>query len=116
MGRELPLVFACSGSCREGELTDRIARRLMRADVAEMCSLAALHGNISKACRAAMAKKIIVIDGCHLGCAAAALEELGYTDLQHLDLCEWDELIGDRSVCESTIKKVVRKAAAMLQQ
>jgi len=88
----------------------------MRAELADMCSLAALHGNIWTACRTATAERIMVIDGCHLGCAASALEELGYTGFQHLDLGEWDGCISDRSVCESTIKKVVRKAAAMLQQ
>jgi len=96
--RPLPrtAILACAGTDNNGELGDRLARRLHKEGLAEMYSIAQIRSKISASSRLAMTPKVMVINGCHSGCASDCLKEMGYSDFdawdvrEHIDLDERD--------------------------
>ncbi len=81
------VVYACSGCSDAGELSDRIARGLARAGVAEMSCLAGIGGRVKPLMnQAAGAERILAIDGCPLNCARHTLELAGFQNFKHLEL------------------------------
>lgn len=71
---DLPLVYACSGSSNVAQLANAIAVRLDRTGRAEMSCIAGVGGGVKPLVRKATSgRRIIVIDGCPLGCCEASL-------------------------------------------
>lgn len=72
--RDLAIVYACSGSSNVAQLANGIAVRLDRTGLAEMSCIAGVGGGVKPLVRKATSgRRIIVIDGCPLGCCEAAL-------------------------------------------
>jgi uncharacterized metal-binding protein len=70
----LALVYACSGSSNVAQLANAIAVRLDRSGLAEMSCIAGVGGGVKPLVRKATSgRRIVVIDGCPLGCCEAAL-------------------------------------------
>ena len=72
------MILACSGGSNVGQLSNQTAIDLAREGVGKMSCLAGLGGKIDKFIKAAAnADKIIVIDGCDVGCGKAIMENNG---------------------------------------
>jgi uncharacterized metal-binding protein len=84
----LPLVVACSGGSPAGNLADLVARGLQEKGLARMVSFSGMTGNITEGSLAAMAPRVIVIDGCHSACAKQAMALRGFEDCEYVDLIE----------------------------
>ncbi len=69
------MILACSGGSNVGQLSNQTAIDLAREGVGKMSCLAGLGGKLDKFVKAAGdADKIIVIDGCDVGCGKAIME------------------------------------------
>lgn len=86
MTNQLPLVFACSGCSKAGQLADVLARELDRRGLAEMSCLAGLGAKRPKFLKQLAARKIWLIDGCPIDCAAGVLDQVGRPPELHLNL------------------------------
>jgi uncharacterized metal-binding protein len=72
------LIFACSGGSDCGELSDRIARKLVKDGRGRMFCLSGIGGHVQGITETAKAAdKIIAIDGCPVLCAKKTLEHAG---------------------------------------
>lgn len=72
------VVYACSGSSNVAQLANAIAVRLDRTGRAEMSCIAGVGGDVRPLVRKAQSgRRIVAIDGCPLGCCAAALARHG---------------------------------------
>jgi uncharacterized metal-binding protein len=101
-------IFSCSGAADVGELTDRVARSLMKAGNGKMFCLAGIGGNVSGIIKSTeAAPKILVIDGCGLNCTKKTLEAGGFTDVVHLNLMDLGFKKGETDVDVESISKVV---------
>ena len=85
-------VLACAGTGQNGELGDKLARRLQKEGLAEMYSIAQIRAKISASSRLAMTPKVLVIDGCHSGCASECLKDMGYSGFDVWDIREHIDL------------------------
>ncbi len=99
-------VLACSGSGNTGELSDRLARRLQNEGLAEMYSIAQINAKITSSARLAMTPKVLVIDGCHSGCASKCLKDMGYSDFDVWDIQEHLDL-DDREFTEEDLEEAL---------
>ena len=73
------LLFACSGAANVGQISNDAAFELTREGKAKMFCLAGLGGHIPAIIEATkQAKKIIVVDGCPVGCAKSIVEHAGF--------------------------------------
>lgn len=104
-------VLACSGSDTNGELGDRLARRLQKEGLAKMYNIAQLRTKIGASSRLATTPKVLVIDGCHSGCASECLKEMGYSGYdvwdirEHLDLDDREFTDDDLEEAFEMVKK-----------
>lgn len=70
------MILACSGGSNVGQLSNRAAVELTREGVGKMFCLAGIGGQLSGFVQSARdVPKLVVIDGCSLGCAKACLEQ-----------------------------------------
>ena len=82
--RMLPVVYACSGCSSAGQLADHVARRLDRAGLGEMSSIAGVGaGDAQQLSKARSRFPIIAIDGCANGCARRCLARHGIEPARH---------------------------------
>ncbi len=85
-----PLVYSCSGCSNLAQTANDLAVRLNKELRAEMSCIAGVGGNIPSIVRKAKSgRKIIVIDGCHLACAKACLDNHAVKPDKHLVLTEY---------------------------
>jgi uncharacterized metal-binding protein len=76
--RALALVYSCSGSSNVAQLANALAVRLDRNGLAEMSCIAGVGGDVKPLVRKATSgRRIVVIDGCPLGCCEKALARHG---------------------------------------
>lgn len=69
------MILACSGGSNVGQLSNRAAVELTREGVGKMFCLAGIGGQLSGFVQSARdVERMVVIDGCSLGCAKACLE------------------------------------------
>ena len=81
------LVFACSGAADVGAISDQAARVLSREKTALMCCTAAIAAGIPDIMeKAALANRIVVIDGCDKECAKKILDKGGFSDYAYVEL------------------------------
>jgi uncharacterized metal-binding protein len=110
-----PIVYACSGCSDAGELADRVARELMRQDVAEMSCLAGVAGRVKHLVAVAEdAERILVIDGCPINCARRTLVLAGVMHFEHLGLHELGFRKGSCPSTEERVASGARTAREML--
>jgi len=76
--KNLIIIFPCSGASDVGELSDRVARRMMKAGAGKMFCLAGIGGHVEDIINNTKeADEIIIIDGCSTLCALKTLEHAG---------------------------------------
>ena len=91
MTRKPPLVYSCSGCSSAAQMANQMALWLDRAGVAEMSCVAGVGGGVVGLVRTAQTgRRILVLDGCPLACAAACLARIGITPDRHLLLSDFN--------------------------
>jgi len=109
-------VFACSGASDVGEIADRVARRLTRAGLGEMHSLAGVNAGIEAVVKEAKAaRSMLVIDGCSSACASVGLERAGFTNFPRIDLSNLGLTKGNSPATPENIEHVVAAVRARFQ-
>jgi uncharacterized metal-binding protein len=77
-GGNCRLILACSGAADVGEITDRLARRLVRDGKGKMFCSNGIGAHIDGMIESAKAAgELIAIDGCHIACVKKALDHVG---------------------------------------
>ncbi|PZM79002.1 MAG: hypothetical protein DKM50_09490 [Candidatus Margulisiibacteriota bacterium] len=105
-GREVKLLYACSGAADVGEISDRVVRKLRTQGFGAMTCLAAVGAGFSGFVASAKgADKNITIDGCSVACAKKTLENLGVTPTAYV-LTEMGLTKGQTPVTEEVINEV----------
>ena len=114
-GNNVTLIFPCSGASDVGELSDRVARRMMKAGIGKMYCLAGIGGHVEDIINNSKeADKIIVIDGCSILCALKTLE---HADLkgEAVNLEELGFIKGKSSVKGDIISRAFEKVNEKLK-
>jgi uncharacterized metal-binding protein len=103
------LIFSCSGASDVGELSDRVARRMMKAGVGKMYCLAGIGSHIEDIINNTKeSDEIIVIDGCSTLCALKTLVHAGLKG-KSLNLEELGFVKGQCTVKDDIISKAFAK-------
>ncbi|WP_243313451.1 putative zinc-binding protein [Fundidesulfovibrio agrisoli] len=77
------MILACSGGSNVGQLTNQAAVELTREGFGKMFCLAGIGGGLGGFVKSAKeTPRVMVLDGCQVGCAKAILEREGIP-LQH---------------------------------
>lgn len=77
------MILACSGGSNVGQLTNQAAVELTRDGFGKMFCLAGIGGGLGGFVKSAKeTPRVMVLDGCQVGCAKAILEREGIP-LQH---------------------------------
>lgn len=85
--QKLPVVYSCSGCSSAAQMSNAIAIKLDRLQLAEMSCIAGVGGDVASHVRKAKsAEKIIGIDGCPLHCVKNCLKRHGVEPTIHIDL------------------------------
>ena len=82
---DVKTVLACAGASNVGQITSEIAKRLDTEGVAKFFCVAGVGAKISgmvESVRAA--NKVLVVDGCAVGCAKKCMDQAGLTNHEHL--------------------------------
>ena len=109
------LIFACSGSADVGELADKAARKLMKDGKGKMFCLAGIGGRVSGIMKSTeSASKVLVIDGCPLGCAKNCMNEAGFKDFEYINLSELGMQKASTEVSEKNIAVITEEASKKL--
>lgn len=110
--RTLPVVYACSGCTSAGQLADHVARRLDRAGLVEMSSLAGVAAeDAQQLSRARSRFPIVAIDGCANACARRCLERHGVEQVRHYVLARYG--VARRTGADFTPEEAERALAAL---
>lgn len=110
--RTLPVVYACSGCSSAGQLADHVARRLDRAGLAEMASIAGIAAeDAQQLSRARSRFPVIVIDGCPNACARRCLERHGVEPARHYVLARYG--VGKRNRVDFAAEEAERVLQAL---
>jgi uncharacterized metal-binding protein len=73
------LIFPCSGGTNVGKIANEAAMDLTALHKGRMHCLAGIEGHVDSIIESTkMAKKLVVIDGCHVQCAKKTLEHAGF--------------------------------------
>ncbi len=89
-GKQIPLVYSCSGCSSAAQLANYVAVRLDRLGVAEMSCIAGVGGDVKPLVnKATSGRPIVAIDGCALACAKRCLARHGVAPTQYYLLSEW---------------------------
>ena len=100
------LVFACSGAADVGAISDQAARVLSREKTASMCCTAAIAAEIPDIMeKAALANRIVVIDGCEKSCAQKILDKGGFDDYAYVELGALGMEKGKTPVAQENVAK-----------
>lgn len=85
------LIIPCGGASNCGQNASEAAVQLTREGIGELYCLAGLAAHLPEMIEVARAaKRICVVDGCALQCARKAVEHVGLTITDHLDLSAED--------------------------
>lgn len=72
------LIYSCSGAANVAEISDRVARRLMRDGKGAMFCLAGLGAELPNMVETARKADVsLVLDGCPIDCARKIFEKVG---------------------------------------
>ncbi len=82
-----PLVYACAGCASAGQMANYLALKLDRLGLAQMGCLAGVAAGLRHMVdEAGSGRPVLVLDGCHHGCAMECLKNQGLTAHQHIEL------------------------------
>ncbi|MFC1461094.1 putative zinc-binding protein [Verrucomicrobiota bacterium] len=111
------LIFACSGSSDVGAVADRAARKLAHDGAGKMFCLTGIGGRIKGIMETTKsASKILVIDGCPMGCGKSCLTHAGIEEFEHMQVTDLGLKKGNTSVTEDAIERVVTEAGRKLHK
>lgn len=107
-------IFSCSGAADVGELSDKVARRLMKEGNGKMLCLAGIGGEVSGIVKSTeAAPRILAIDGCGLNCAKKTLTAGGFTEVTHLNLADMGFKKGDTDLTPENIERIVEHVVSI---
>ncbi|MGC8863478.1 MAG: putative zinc-binding protein [Armatimonadota bacterium] len=109
-------VLACSGGSNVGQITNEVAKRLDQENKAKFFCLAGVGGHISgmgasvKGC-----ERVLVLDGCPVGCAKATMEAAGLDDYEYVVVTELGiEKNHDFTLNETDVDNVLKESRSRL--
>lgn len=83
------MLLSCSGGSNVGQLANQACAELTQEGFGKMFCLAAIGGNLPDFVRSAKeVPKVVVLDGCGVGCAKAIFEKAGLPLRGHLVLTD----------------------------
>lgn len=79
------VTLACSGGSNVGQITNEVARRLWSEGLANFFCLAGVGGHVSGMVASVRGSdKVLVLDGCPVGCAKKSMDAAGLTDYEYV--------------------------------
>jgi uncharacterized metal-binding protein len=110
------LVLACSGASNVGQITNEAAKRL---DVSGQCKffcLAGIGAGLSGFVVSARdADRLLVLDGCRVGCARKGVEKAGIDRFDHITVTDLGvEKVHAYELSEADIERLMAKAGETL--
>jgi len=110
------VTLACSGGSNVGQITNEVAKRLWSEGMANFFCLAGVGGHVSGMVASVKgADRILVLDGCPVGCGKKCVDAAGITGYEYLvvtDLGIEKEKTFD--LVEADVEQVAAKARAKL--
>ena len=83
------VVLTCSGASNVGQMTNEVAKRLSEDGDAKYFCLAGVGGHVSGMVASVKgADKVLVLDGCQVGCAKRCLDQADIAGYDHLVLTD----------------------------
>lgn len=83
------VVLPCSGASNVGQISNEAAKRLDVEGTAKFFCTAGLGGHVSGMIASAKGvDKVLVLDGCPVGCAKACADGAGLTNYEHMVVTE----------------------------
>ena len=109
-------VYSCSGCSNVAQLANSVAVKLDRKGVAKMSCIAGVGGDVAPLLSfAERSKKILVLDGCPLQCAAKCLERHNIKLTVHLILTEHGLVKNvNEDVSPDTVENFFNKASSIV--
>lgn len=104
------MVFACSGSCDLGQITDLVARKLRDNGVRKMDCLAVVGAGIKRSIEDFKTKNILMLDGCPIHCGKKILDKARFTNYRYIRLTDLGLKKGQTPVTEDVVNLVYEKA------
>ncbi len=84
-GKSERAVLACSGACNVGQLTVEVAKRLDREGAGRFTCATSLGAHVTaKVTSVKCCEKVLVLDGCHQGCAKRVVERAGVENFAYV--------------------------------
>ncbi|MCO6044355.1 putative zinc-binding protein [Aeoliella sp. ICT_H6.2] len=74
--KQIPIVLACSGCSRAGQLANRVALELDRRGIAEMSCLAGIGAAKPLFLKKLRGRQVWIIDGCPIDCSLGVLRQV----------------------------------------
>ncbi len=110
------VVLPCSGSANVGQIANEAAKRLDIEGTAKFFCTAGLGGHVSGMVASVKgADKVLVLDGCPVGCARKCAEEAGISGFERVVVSELGiEKKHEFNIAEADIQKVVAQCRATL--
>jgi len=88
-GGRVDIVLACCGGSNAGQITNEVAKKLDTAGDAKFFCLAGVGGHVSGMVASVKgADKVLVLDGCPVGCAKKCVDEAGIQKYECLVVTE----------------------------
>lgn len=85
-----PLVYSCSGCSGAAQMANYLALQINRSGIGEMSCIAGVGGNVISLVKTARSgRKIVAIDGCHLACCKACLQNHNIQPDVHIELADY---------------------------
>jgi uncharacterized metal-binding protein len=111
-----PFIFSCSGSADVGGIADAAARALSESGVAKMYCLAGIGARVEQiVSNAALAERLISIDGCENACSRKVLEAAGFKPALHLQITDLGLEKGNTPITNERIRQVTDEIKKRLQ-
>lgn len=105
---DVPLIFACSGGSKEGEIMDLAARKLNKTGAVLMSCCSAVSGRIDNYLeKLKKDRRIILLDGCEKDCLSKTLKNSGFAGFLHIRLNDIGLAKGKAITDEAAVEKVV---------
>jgi len=104
------IVFACSGACDLGQVTDLVARKLRDNGVRKMNCLAVVGAGIEKSIEDFKTKNILMLEGCPIDCGKQILNNVGFTSYKYMRVTDLGYKKGQTPVTEEVVNAVYEKA------
>jgi uncharacterized metal-binding protein len=110
------LFYSCSGGANVADISDRVARALMKEGKGGMFCLAGLGANIPNMVQTAKDADLnLVMDGCPVDCARRIFERHGLKNVKHLRITDLGiEKAKGVPVTEEQVQKALAAARALI--